>query len=135
MTKVSQTVCHYDVILLSLAKFHANFQASPYYKKPKDRGPTFTILHYAGPVSSYSHSYIPSSLLIFHSQYTHVSIHVFIPIHRPHFHSTYPHFHSSKPRFLTLFSFQYIHVSTPVNPGSHSNIPCSHSMFPIWFPF
>ncbi|XP_064389484.1 myosin-IIIb-like isoform X3 [Halichondria panicea] len=37
---------------LSLAeKFHSNFKSSSYYKKPKDGGPTFTILHYAGPVT------------------------------------------------------------------------------------
>jgi myosin-3 len=37
---------------LSLAvKFHGNFQTLRYYNKPKDGGPTFTILHYAGPVT------------------------------------------------------------------------------------
>ena len=43
--------CHGGVMLPPPAKFHDNFHASSYYKKPKDRGPTFTILHYAGPVS------------------------------------------------------------------------------------
>ena len=36
--------------IIFAVKFHGNFQASQYYNKPKDSGPTFTILHYAGPV-------------------------------------------------------------------------------------
>ena len=36
-------------------KFHGNFQTLRYYNKPKDGGPTFTILHYAGPVSCLIH--------------------------------------------------------------------------------
>ena len=38
--------------MFSTAKFHGNFKYSAHYKRPKDGGPTFTILHYAGAVSS-----------------------------------------------------------------------------------
>ncbi len=37
--------------MTTVAKFHGNFKSSPYYKRPKDGGPTFTIEHYAGTVS------------------------------------------------------------------------------------
>lgn len=47
-------------------KFHANFQTSQYYKKPKDGGPTFTILHYAGPVSLKKCAHSTDSILIMH---------------------------------------------------------------------
>ncbi len=47
--------CLYSFCIIILVtfteKFHSNFKSSSYYKKPKDGGPTFTILHYAGPVS------------------------------------------------------------------------------------
>lgn len=32
------------------AKFHEHFKLTPHYKMPKDRGPTFSIVHYAGQV-------------------------------------------------------------------------------------
>ncbi len=38
--------------MTTVAKFHGNFKSSPYYKRPKDGGPTFTIEHYAGTVSN-----------------------------------------------------------------------------------
>ena len=49
---------HHTCIILKCAfvlythavKFHGNFETSQYYNKPKDGGPTFTIIHYAGPV-------------------------------------------------------------------------------------
>ena len=43
----------YNATFLFAAKFHSNFKSSPYYKKPKDGGPTFTIMHYAGNVSAF----------------------------------------------------------------------------------
>ena len=42
---------------LKTEKFHRNFKQSPYYRAPKDGGPVFTIVHYAGPVR---HSHLPS---------------------------------------------------------------------------
>lgn len=58
---------HYNSIKLELAralshnsftvKFHEHFRSSQYYKMPKDGGPTFSILHYAGLVSHSKYYY------------------------------------------------------------------------------
>ena len=51
-------LCHHICDDSLPVKFHGNFQTSRYYNKPKDGGPTFTIQHYAGPVSCLIHVYI-----------------------------------------------------------------------------
>jgi myosin heavy subunit len=35
---------------INAAKLHEHFRLTPHYKMPKDRGPTFSIVHYAGLV-------------------------------------------------------------------------------------